>query len=70
MITLELVITEYYSAFRRTIKRVGIDLAGGQLSHVMRDAFASYNIMSGRVFWCLRASSLISILSSHCTQAY
>lgn len=39
--------TKCYSAFRGAIKRAGIDLPDGQLSHVLRHTFASHFMMRG-----------------------
>jgi site-specific recombinase XerD len=36
-----------YSAFRSAVKRTGIDLPDGQLSHVLRHTFASHFVQSG-----------------------
>lgn len=41
------VFTGCYSAFRGAIKRSGIDLPDGQLSHVLRHTFASHFMMRG-----------------------
>ncbi|HBX9961100.1 tyrosine-type recombinase/integrase [Klebsiella variicola] len=41
------VFTGCYSAFRGAIKRAGIDLPDGQLSHVLRHTFASHFMMRG-----------------------
>lgn len=41
------VFTGCYSAFRGAIKRAGIDLPDGQLSHVIRHTFASHFMMAG-----------------------
>lgn len=41
------VFTGCYSAFRGAIKRAGIDLPEGQLSHVLRHTFASHFMMRG-----------------------
>ncbi|HCL5990861.1 TPA: tyrosine-type recombinase/integrase, partial [Klebsiella pneumoniae] len=39
--------TGCYSAFRSAIKRAGIELPDGQLSHVLRHTFASHFMMGG-----------------------
>jgi site-specific recombinase XerD len=39
---------EAKSAFRHCIQRTGIELAEGQLTHVLRHTFASHFVMSGR----------------------
>lgn len=39
--------TSCYSAFRKAIKRTGIELPEGQLSHVLRHTFASHFMMNG-----------------------
>lgn len=41
------VFTRCYSAFRGAIKRAGIELPDGQLSHVLRHTFASHFMMRG-----------------------
>ncbi|MGP6444135.1 phage integrase [Rahnella aceris] len=41
------VFTECYAAFRIAIKRSGIELPAGQLSHVLRHTFASHFMMNG-----------------------
>ncbi|MCV7757021.1 tyrosine-type recombinase/integrase [Pluralibacter gergoviae] len=41
------VFTGCYSAFRGAVKRAGIDLPDGQLSHVLRHTFASHFMMRG-----------------------
>ena len=41
------VFTGCYSAFRGAIKRAGIELPDGQLSHVLRHTFASHFMMRG-----------------------
>ncbi|HCA3682115.1 TPA: tyrosine-type recombinase/integrase [Klebsiella pneumoniae] len=41
------IFTRCYSAFRGAIKRAGIELPDGQLSHVLRHTFASHFMMRG-----------------------
>ena len=44
------VFTGCYSAFRGAVKRAGIELPDGQLSHVLRHTFASHFMMRGATY--------------------
>lgn len=50
------IFTRCYSAFRGAVRRTGIELPDGQLSHVLRHTFASHFMMRGGTFLYYSAS--------------